>query len=120
MKLLAQVSENDRKWSFVLLNFFFSVLLDPLYCWHFWGVTSLPVAGEGAVHCLLLGDTALVPPCYRGGRKFIVLCHPQFWCTEAFLTDCLLFLMKEICLVTALYAQLIKTTVILLAMYPLC
>lgn len=36
-------------------EFFSSVLLDSLYCWCFWGVTSIAVAGEGAAHHLLLG-----------------------------------------------------------------
>lgn len=102
-------------------DFFFSVLLDPLYFWHFQGVTSIAVAGmKGLLISCYLGDATLAPPCYRGGRRFSVLCHLQFRCTEAFLTACLPFLMKEICLVAALYAQLIKTTIILLAMYPVC
>jgi len=33
--------------------FFPDVLLDPLYCWHYWGVTSISAAGEGAAHHLL-------------------------------------------------------------------
>lgn len=27
----------------------------PLYFWHFWGIASIAVAGEGAAHHLLLG-----------------------------------------------------------------
>lgn len=93
-------------------EFFSSVLLDSLYCWRFWRVTSIAVAGEGAAHHLLLGWCYSGSSFYRRGRKFSILCHLSFRCTEAFLTDCLLLLMKEICLVTALYAQLIKTTYI--------
>lgn len=56
-------------------DFFSSMLLDPLYCWHFWAVTSIAVAGEGAAHHLLLGWCYSGSSFYWRGRSFSVLCH---------------------------------------------
>lgn len=101
--------ENYRKWFFILLNFF-PMCCRTLCVVHFTG--ELPVFHQQVKRLLVAHCIASppAPPRYRAGRRLNALCHLCFKCTEAFLTDWLLFLMKEICLLTALYAQLIKTT----------
>lgn len=67
--LMPSVWKKLQKMVLFTAEFFFSVLLDPLYCWQFWGVASIAVAGEGAAHHLLLGWFYSVSSLLQGWEK---------------------------------------------------